>query len=129
MPKKKGKRPPERSYARLTRHERQTIERMLDRGGCREIARELDRAPSTAASEVGRHRFVTSPRALRGECLRQRLFALIHNPFGTSSQQGNPQLHDPSTTTASVCRSRQLSPSKTTSCPWCATWPIIAAAI
>lgn len=63
-----GRRPSGRSYARLTRHERQTIERMLDRGkGCREIAGELGRAPSTVANEVGRHRFVTSPRALRGE--------------------------------------------------------------
>ena len=57
-----------RSYARLTRHERQTIERMLDQGkGCREIAREIDRAPSTVANEVGRHRFVTSPWARYGE--------------------------------------------------------------
>lgn len=54
-----GRRPSGRSYARLTRHERQTIERMLDRGkGCREIAGELGRAPSTVANEVGRHRFV-----------------------------------------------------------------------
>ena len=71
MPKKRGKGgkgPSERSYARLTRHERQTIERMLDRGkGCREIAREIDRAPSTVANEVERHRFVTSPRARSGE--------------------------------------------------------------
>lgn len=71
MPKKRGKGgkgPSERSYARLTRHERQTIERMLDRGrGCREIAREIGRAPSTVASEVERHRFVTSPRAHYGE--------------------------------------------------------------
>lgn len=65
MPRKT---PSGRSYARLTRHERQDIERMLDRGkGCREIAREIGRAPSTVANEVGRHRFVTSPRALRGE--------------------------------------------------------------
>ncbi|WP_167931178.1 helix-turn-helix domain-containing protein, partial [Olsenella sp. SW781] len=65
MPKRKRARkgPSERSYARLTRHERQTIERMLDRGkGCREIAREIGRAPSTVANEVERHRFVTSPR-------------------------------------------------------------------
>ena len=66
MPKKKA--PSERAYARLTKHERQAIERMLDRGkGCREIAREIGRAPSTVANEVERHRFVTSPRALRGE--------------------------------------------------------------
>lgn len=65
MPRKM---PSGRSYSRLTRHERQAIERMLDRGkGCREIAGELGRAPSTVANEVGRHRFVTSPRALRGE--------------------------------------------------------------
>ena len=70
MPKKgKGRKGPSgRSYARLTRHERQTIERMLDRRkGCREIAREIGRVPSTVANEVGRHRFVTSPRAHRGE--------------------------------------------------------------
>ena len=41
---------------------------MLDRGkGCREIAREVGRAPSTVANEVERRRSVTSPRALRGE--------------------------------------------------------------
>lgn len=57
-----------RAYARLTKHERQTIERMLDRGkSAREIAGEIGRAPSTVASEVARHRFVTSPRARRGE--------------------------------------------------------------
>lgn len=65
----KGRRGPSgRSYARLTRHERQTIERMLDRDrSAREIARELGRAPSTVTKEVERHRFVTSPRAHRGE--------------------------------------------------------------
>lgn len=53
MPKKKA--PSERAYARLTKHERQAIERMLDRGkGCREIAREIGRAPSTVANEVER---------------------------------------------------------------------------
>ena len=56
MPKGRGrgrKRPSDRSYARLARHERQTIERMPDRGrGCREIAREVGRAPSTVANEV-----------------------------------------------------------------------------
>ena len=63
-----GRPPSERSYSRLTRHERNTIERMLDRGAsCREIARELDRAPSTVAGEVARHRFVTAPRARHGE--------------------------------------------------------------
>lgn len=60
--------PSGRSYARPTRHERQAIERMLDGGrGRLEIAGKLDRAPSTVANEVQRHRFVTSPRALRGE--------------------------------------------------------------
>lgn len=68
MPRKKGKKPSERSYARLTRHERQAIARMLDRGrSCREIAAELGRAPSTVANEVARHRFVTAPRSLAGE--------------------------------------------------------------
>lgn len=70
MPKRKRKKrkPSERAYARLTRHERQAIARMLDRGrGCREIAAELGRAPSTVANEVARHRFVTAPRSLAGE--------------------------------------------------------------
>lgn len=67
--RRKGrKRASERSYARLTRHERNTIERMLDRGkGAREIAREIGRAPSTVANEVAMHRFVTSPHTRRGE--------------------------------------------------------------
>ena len=66
MPKKKA--PSERACARLARRERRTIERMPDRGkGCREVARGIGRAPSTVADEVERHRFVTSPRALRGE--------------------------------------------------------------
>ena len=65
---KGGKSPSDRSYSRLTRHERNTIERMLDQGKtCREIARTLDRAPSTVANEVSRHRFVTAPRSLYGE--------------------------------------------------------------
>ena len=60
MPKKKA--PSERAYARLTRHERQAIERVPDRGkGCREIAREIGRAPSTVANEAERHRLATSP--------------------------------------------------------------------
>lgn len=64
---KKGKPPSERKYGRLTRAERNHIERALDRGGsCRQIARELGRAPSTVANEVARHRFVTSPRSMRG---------------------------------------------------------------
>lgn len=57
-----------RSYARLTRHERNEIQRALERGrGCREIAREIGRSPSTVAAEVASHRFVTSPRSRRGE--------------------------------------------------------------
>ena len=70
MPKKRrkgGKGPSERSYARLTRHERQTIERMLDRGrGCREMAREIGRAPSTVASERGAPLRDLAADALRG---------------------------------------------------------------
>ena len=65
---KKGKSPRERAYSRLTRHERNAVERMLDRGkGAREIARELGRSPSTVANEVARHRFVTAPRSMYGE--------------------------------------------------------------
>lgn len=37
-----------RAYGRLTRHERDTVQRMLERrASCREIARELGRSPST----------------------------------------------------------------------------------
>ena len=55
MPKKKA--PSERACARLTKRERQAIERMPDRGkGCREIAREIGRAPSTVANEAERRR-------------------------------------------------------------------------
>ena len=57
-----------RAYGRLTRHERDTVQRMLERGAsCREIARELGRSPSTVSSEVASHRFVTAPKARRGE--------------------------------------------------------------
>ncbi len=56
-----------RSYGRLTRSERNDIERGLDRGdSCRAISRSLGWAPSTVANEVARHRFVTSPRSMRG---------------------------------------------------------------
>lgn len=67
--KKKSRGPTEhRGYGRLTRHERNQIEQMLDQGkSCRQIAFELGRAPSTVACEVTRHRFVTSPRAHFGE--------------------------------------------------------------
>lgn len=57
-----------RAYGRLTRHERNTVQRMLERGAsCRQIARELGRSPSTVCSEVASHRFVTAPRERRGE--------------------------------------------------------------
>ena len=53
---------------RLTRHERDTVQRMLERrASCREIARELGRSPSTVSAEVASHRFVTAPKARRGE--------------------------------------------------------------
>ena len=52
-----------RAYGRLTRHERDTVQRMLERrASCREIARELGRSPSTVSAEVASHRFVTAPR-------------------------------------------------------------------
>ncbi len=52
--KKKIRKPTEhRSYGRLARHERNQIEQMLDRNkSCRQIASELERAPSTVACEV-----------------------------------------------------------------------------
>lgn len=57
-----------RSYGRLTRHERDTVQRMLERrASCREIARELGRSPSTVSAEVASHRFVTAPKVRRGE--------------------------------------------------------------
>ena len=57
-----------RAYGRLTRHERDTVQRMLERrASCREIARELGRSPSTVSAEVASHRFVTAPRERRGE--------------------------------------------------------------
>ena len=57
-----------RAYGRLTRHERDTVQRMLERGAsCREIARELGRSPSTVSAEVSSHRFVTAPKSRRGE--------------------------------------------------------------
>ena len=57
-----------RAYGRLTRHERDTIQRMLERrASCGEIARELGRSPSTVSAEVSSHRFVTAPKPRRGE--------------------------------------------------------------
>ena len=52
-----------RAYGR-----RDTVQRMLERrASCREIARELGRSPSTVSAEVASHRFVTAPKARRGE--------------------------------------------------------------
>lgn len=60
--------PSGRSYGRLTRHERNTVERMLDRNrSAREIAAELGRSPSTVTREVAAHRYVTAPRSRHGE--------------------------------------------------------------
>ncbi len=57
-----------RAYGRLTRHERDTVQRMLERrASCREIARELCRSPSAVSAEVASHRFVTAPKSRRGE--------------------------------------------------------------
>ncbi len=45
-----------RAYGRLTRHERDTVQRMLERGASRrEIATELGRSPSTVSAEVASH--------------------------------------------------------------------------
>ena len=61
-------RPSGRSYGRLTRHERNTVERMLDRNrSAREIAAQLGRSPSTVTREVAAHRYVTAPRSHYGE--------------------------------------------------------------
>lgn len=57
-----------RAYARLTKADRLSIERGLDRNeSCRAMARGLGRSPSTVHDEVERHRFVWVPRARRGE--------------------------------------------------------------
>ena len=57
-----------RAYGRLTRHERDTLQRMLERrASCREIARELGRSPSTVSAEASSHRFITAPKPRRGE--------------------------------------------------------------
>ena len=68
MARKRRKAPPERAYARLTRRERDSIERGLERGdSCRKIAGGIGRSPSTVAGEVAGHRFYTSPRSRSGE--------------------------------------------------------------
>ena len=42
-----------RAYGRLTRHERDTVQRMLERrASCREIARELGRSPSAVSASI-----------------------------------------------------------------------------
>ncbi len=69
--KKKKRAPRGRSREVLRKaHEAQAGhgQRMLERGAsCREIARELGRSPSTVSAEVASHRFVTAPKARRGE--------------------------------------------------------------
>ncbi|WP_165443730.1 helix-turn-helix domain-containing protein [Olsenella sp. Marseille-P4559] len=63
-----GRGKPERAYARLTEGDRKGIERGLDDGdSCRKTAESIGRSPSTVHDEVMRHRFVTSPKARRGE--------------------------------------------------------------
>ena len=57
-----------RAYRRLTRHERGTVQRMLERGAsCRQVARELGRSSSTVSSEVASLGFLIAPRERRGE--------------------------------------------------------------
>ena len=63
-----GTRYREGRIGRLTRHERATVQRMLERGASfRQIARELGRSSSTVSAEVASRRFVTAPKARRGE--------------------------------------------------------------
>ena len=60
--RQKGKR--ERTYSRLTKADRRSIEEGLDRNlSIRKIADEVGKSASTVHDEVMRHRFVTSPRA------------------------------------------------------------------
>ena len=50
-----------RAYGRLTRHERDTVQRMLERrASCREIARELGRCVSSRGFEQKEHRKLSS---------------------------------------------------------------------
>lgn len=57
-----------RSYARLTKADRLSIQRGLDRNqSCRTMAADLGRSASTIHDEVMRHRFITSPKARKGE--------------------------------------------------------------
>ncbi len=77
-----------RAYGRLTRQERNTVQRMLERGAsCRQIARELGRSTSTVSSEVASHRFVTAPRERRGERVDDYcsfLFGRPHRHYSTA---------------------------------------------
>lgn len=66
-----------RAYGRLTRHERDTVQRMLERrASCREIARELGRSPSTVSAEVG-------------------LATLMWTVPGGAQETGGPYMRDP----------------------------------
>ena len=106
-------RPSGRSYGRLTRHERNAIERMLDRNrSAREIAAELGRSPSTVTREVAAHRYVTAPRSrygepapedLSGACPRlaawprccNGLATLMWTVPGGAQETGGPYMRDP----------------------------------
>lgn len=62
------KRKRERTYSRLTKADRRSIEEGLDRNlSIRKIADEVGKSASTVHDEVMRHRFVTSPRARHGD--------------------------------------------------------------
>ena len=72
--------PSGRSYGRLTRHERNTVERMLDRNrSAREIAAELGRSPSTVTREVAAHGLAT----------------LMWTVPGGAQETGGPYMRDP----------------------------------
>ena len=56
-----------RAYGGLLRHERETVQRRLERrASFREIARELGRSPSMVSASMAPQRFVTEPKARRG---------------------------------------------------------------
>ena len=77
-----------RAYGRLTRHERDTVQRMLERrASCREIARELGRSPSTVSAEVASHRFVTAPKARRGERVDASADCYRYSEIGQARQR------------------------------------------
>ena len=70
-----------RAYAGLTKADGLSMERGLGRNeGCRAMASDLGRSPSTVHDEVARHGFVWAPRARGGEPAPDDLAATCPRP-------------------------------------------------